>query len=322
MIVPQEPFNQVRTPVLLIIFRRPELVATALSRLRIVRPPKLYVAADGPRAGCPDDIAGCAESRRLVETGIDWPCELKLRFRERNLGVQHGVVDAIDWIFEHEEQAIILEDDVAAEPDFFHFCDELLERYCDDQRIATISGTSYWQGVAQYSYHASNFIDMWGWATWRDRWKNYDAAMKAWPQFANKGRLGNMPGASPRFERYWRRIMDDTAAGKMYAWDYQWILSCWNLGQVSLFPSVPLVQNLGFDERATNTIARSMPRYCRLPGKLKFPLAHPPQLDLDPERERAMWAFRFHISTRDALVLFFKLPLARLMARIRKKLAR
>lgn len=308
--------DQVNTPVLLIIFNRPDHVAAAIEQLRTVRPVRLYVAGDGPRAGEGGDGLACAEARRLVEQGVDWPCELKLRFRERNLGVQHGVVDAINWLFTHENQGIVLEDDILAGPDFFRFCDEMLDRYRDDTRVATIGGTSYWQGKSPFSYHASGFIDMWGWATWRDRWQHYDGAMAAWPDFANSGRLAALPGASRRFVRYWRRIMDLTKAGDIRAWDYQWILTCWARGMVSVHPGVPLVRNRGFGQAASNTVARRIPRYCRTIKPLAFPLLHPPTLVPDPARERALWAFRFHISVWDGFVLFFKMPLLRLRERL------
>ncbi|MFC0588682.1 hypothetical protein ACFFF7_04590 [Novosphingobium aquiterrae] len=316
------PYGPVSTPVLLIIFRRPELVEIALDKLRAVRPATLYVAADGPRPDVPEDCLGTAACRSLIAAGIDWPCDVHLRFRDANLGVQHGVVDAIDWIFETEEQAIILEDDVAPEPDFFRFCDELLERYRDNPAVATIGGISYLQQPAQSSYHASSFIDMWGWATWRDRWRHYDAAMDAWPEFADSGRLAAMPGASPRFVRYWRMIMDETKAGRMKAWDYQWMLTCWHRGMVALHPRVPLVRNLGFGRLATNTALRSVPRFCRPTGTLTWPLVDPASLVPGTESERQMWAFRFHISARDAVIQSVRLPLARLYRKILDQFAR
>lgn len=310
------PYGPVRSPVLLIIFRRPDLVIQAIERLRLVRPQRLYVAADGPRPGVAGEAEACEEARRVVRDSIDWPCQLEIRFRTDNLGVRYGPVDAIDWFLSNEPEGIILEDDIAAEPNFFRFCDELLERYRDDPRVAAINGTSYWKGPSQSSYHASNFIDMWGWATWRDRWLLYDAEMKSWPSFADAGNLAKIPGASPRFVRYWTEILDQTKAGLIRAWDYQWMLTCWTHGLLALQPAVPLVVNKGFRPDASNTMASRSARYCRDPQPLAFPLIHPASIEPDPLRERAMWAFRFHISKRDALMLTFKMPLVRLRDRI------
>lgn len=295
--------------VLLLLFNRPEKARAAVERLRAVRPPRLYVVADGPRAHVPTDAAACEAVRLAVRENVDWPCELQLRFRDENYGVRRGVADGIDWFFSHEEQGIILEDDIAAEPQFFPFCAELLERYRDDPRVGSICGTSYWSGPAQFSYHASSFPDIWGWATWRDRWQQYDAEMTAWPRFADEGGLRALPGATSRFEAYWRDLLDRTKAGEIGSWGYRWILTRWSQGTVSLFPTVPLVRNTGFGAGATNTLSSRIPRYCRPPGRLASPLRHPPELDIDPQRERAIWTLRFELSLTDRIVHWLKWPL-------------
>ena len=313
---------EVKTPILLIVFRRADLVTLVLEELRSVRPCKLYVAADGPRPGVATEPAECEAVRRAVVEGIDWPCEVRLRFRDANLGVQDGVVDAINWVFSTEEQAIILEDDILPTVDFFRFCDELLDRYRADSQVAAICGTSYLQGPSKVSYYASNCIDMWGWATWRDRWRGYDAQMSAWPSFDHSGRLAAMPGASPRFARYWRNIFDRTLAGHMNTWDYQWILTCWNKGQVALHPKVPLVRNIGFDDRASHTQVNRQPRYSRVPRPLSFPLHAPSTLKPDAASERAMWAFRFYISAWDDFLVPIKAKLGLLRRLIKMRLGK
>lgn len=310
---------QVTSAVLLTVFCRHELACEMMQRLRAVRPARLYIAADGPREHVPSDMRDCAATRRLVVEAIDWSCDVKLRFRDKNMGVQHGMVDAIDWFFANEEAGIILEDDIMAEPDFFRFCDEMLAKYADRKEVGTISGPSYWMGPAQYSYYASTFTDMWGWATWRDRWQQYDPQMKNWPEFDQSGKLAQMPGASRRFVRYWRRIFDEAKADRFLAWDYQWILTRWSLGSISIFPTVPLVRNKGFGSKATNTKVVKAPRYCREAGTLDFPLKHPPSLTVDPVRERDMWAFRFFISATDDFIYCAKAP-GRWMRRLARAL--
>lgn len=47
------------------------------------------------------------------------------------------------WVFEKEEQAIILEDDCIPNLDFFRYCDEMLEKYKDDERVMMVSGSNY-----------------------------------------------------------------------------------------------------------------------------------------------------------------------------------
>ena len=127
------------TPVLMVIFRRPDLTGQLIEMLRRVKPPRLYVAADGPRADRPGELAKCALARKTVEDNVDWPCLVFKDYSDKNIGAKRRVSSAVSWMFEHEEAGIILEDDCHPSESFCRYCDELLERYRDDERIMTIS---------------------------------------------------------------------------------------------------------------------------------------------------------------------------------------
>ena len=104
--------EQFDTPILFLIFNRPDLTARVFDRIREVQPKYLYVAADGPRIDKPEDVEKCESARKVVLDQIDWPCELKTLFRQENLGCGIAVSQAINWFFEHVEQGIIIEDDI------------------------------------------------------------------------------------------------------------------------------------------------------------------------------------------------------------------
>ena len=61
--------------------------------------------------------------RGYIKKNIDWECDIKTLFRDKNLGCKcskhaiHG--------FENEEMGIILEDDCLPSRVFFWFCEEL-----------------------------------------------------------------------------------------------------------------------------------------------------------------------------------------------------
>ena len=177
-------------PVLFLIFNRPDTTALVMEAIRAARPARLYVAADGPRPGCPGDAERCAEARRVV-TAVDWPCQVKTLFRETNLGCRKAVSSAIDWLFACEEEGIILEDDCVPTSDFFSFCGELLERFRDDKQIMAICGSCYAEAEPNYraSYYFSYYADPWGWATWRRAWRLYDGDLSRWPAFKARGGL-------------------------------------------------------------------------------------------------------------------------------------
>src|ERR1035437_9503449 len=95
------------TPILFLIFDRPDTTDRVFSTIREIRPKKLFIAGDGPRDDRPDDIEKCKQTREVV-SNIDWPCEIKTLFREKNLGCKIAVSSAIDWFFQNVEGGIIL----------------------------------------------------------------------------------------------------------------------------------------------------------------------------------------------------------------------
>src|SRR5688500_9438765 len=110
------------TPVLLLIFNRPDLTSRVVERLRQVSPRRLFIAADGPRPDRDGDMELCEAARALVDDAIDWPCEVYRLYRRANLGCKAAVTEAIDWFFETVDEGIILEDDCLPDITFFPFC--------------------------------------------------------------------------------------------------------------------------------------------------------------------------------------------------------
>ncbi|MCU0355758.1 MAG: nucleotide-diphospho-sugar transferase, partial [Cytophagales bacterium] len=173
----------------MIVFNRPQTTERVFSAIRKVRPQKLYVAADGPRA----DKADEAEKTRLtreIATRVDWDCEVKTLFRDENVGCGLGPATAISWLFEQEERGIILEDDCQPSESFFLFCEEVLKRYESDNRVMQVSGMNPlgdWCHDPDYDYYFSEAGITWGWATWRRAWRSYDYYVPNFKEMLHKG---------------------------------------------------------------------------------------------------------------------------------------
>ncbi len=148
----------INTPVVLIIFRRPDLTARVLKAIAAVRPRTLLVVADGPRPDRPDDVEACAAARAVIER-VDWDCEVVRNYSDVNLGCGRRPATGISWALERVDEAIILEDDCVPHPTFFRFCEEMLERYRDDERVMHIGGSTYQRRPipTAYSYVFSQF---------------------------------------------------------------------------------------------------------------------------------------------------------------------
>src|SRR5262245_21941551 len=168
-----------QTPVVVCLFNRPEPLTEVIKAVAAMRPPKLYLVADGPRADRAGDAEAC-ESARRVATAVDWPCEVHTDFASANLGLARRMYSGLSWVFSQEERAIVLEDDCVPDASFFAFCEELLERYRDDNRVLTINGDTFQdRDVAlPYSYWFSRYPHSWGWASWRRAWQLMDFEMR------------------------------------------------------------------------------------------------------------------------------------------------
>lgn len=283
--------NSLRTPIVLMIFNRPLLTQQVFNEIRNAKPKKLLVIADGPRPGRGEDVEKCLAARKIIEQ-IDWECEVKKNYEVANLGCKRRVVSGLDWVFSMEEEAIILEDDCVPHPSFFPFCQELLARYRDDQRIMTISGNNFQDGQRRTadSYYFSRYAHIWGWATWRRAWKFYNVDMNLWPVVRGGKWLFDMLGSiradvkdgqcwfdvrgSMKTIEYWYKIFDYTYGGRIDTWDYQLLFTSWLQNSLHILPNVNLVSNIGFGVDATHT--KTISKGANLPvTRMAFPLVHP-----------------------------------------------
>ena len=260
-------------PVLLIAFNRPETTSQVLALLQELKPQRLYLACDGPRPDRPKDADLCAAVRELLASGITWSCEVHRLMRPTNLGCRLGVSGAIDWFFEQEEEGIILEDDILPEPSFFPYCQELLNRYRDDQRVGMIASNNHQSEPPPdgSSYYFSVYAHIWGWATWRRAWQTYHQALESWPEFRRQGWLEQIGGRA--FADQWSHWIDQVYTGVVDTWDMTWQLACWQQGYLICLPKCELIRNVGFGPTATHTLDETSP--LRAPAELDFPLVHP-----------------------------------------------
>jgi hypothetical protein len=247
-----------QTPILLLLFNRLDTTKQVLEMLRVIKPKYLYVAADGPRENCIEDRGRCNDLRNWVLSNVDWICEVKTLFQEKNLGCGRGPVTGITWFFNQVEEGIILEDDCVPDLSFFYFCENLLEYYRNSNRISIISGVNFdsenlcFKGDDSYFYSAFPFT--WGWATWRKNWVDYDFEIKRWGVI-NKKELLQYLFENKGYQKAWAQLFE-----KIYKmpptdiWDFQFFFSCFLKRQYSIVPKNNLVTNIGVGINATHTI--------------------------------------------------------------------
>jgi hypothetical protein len=265
------------TPILFLIFNRPDTTQRVFEAIRSAQPKQLFIAADGPRKSYSDDLQNCAQTKLIVDK-IDWECDVKTLFRETNLGCKYAVSSAITWFFSNVTEGIILEDDCVPSMSFFYYCSELLDKYKNDNRVMMISGDNFLMSNEvefEYSYYFSKYHFIWGWATWKRAWDLYDVELRMWPElFKNHSFLAaQYPNVYEN--KYWHYILEQTYRGNINTWDYQWAFTMWANHGLSICPKVNLISNIGFDKNATH--CSDSVKVSNLPNEeISLPLRHPP----------------------------------------------
>jgi hypothetical protein len=259
------------TPVLLLIFNRPNQSLQILESIRQQQPTQLFIAADGPREHKTGEAGLCEETRNTILQGIDWPCEIKTLFRDTNLGCGKAVSGALDWFFSHVEEGIILEDDCLPDPTFFSFCSMMLDRYRTHENILHVGGSNYQMGIhrGDASYYFSQYAHIWGWATWRRAWQHYDFTLLKYQHTPREG-----------FNQRFIMDLEGIYAQKIDTWDIQWFMSVLFCKGLAITPNTNLVRNIGYGKEATHT--KTTPAWFRRMVYGTLPdIIHPADIALD-----------------------------------------
>lgn len=246
-------YSDLRTPVTFIFFNRLDTTKCVFEEIRKVRPAKLYLVADAPRRGRDDDIEKVKETREYVESRIDWPCEVNRNYAESNMGCKLRISSGLSWVLSIEEETIVLEDDVVPRKEFFFFCQQMLNKYRNVDKIMMISGTNLIRNCKKKeSYYFSYFSSIWGWATWRRAWEKYDPEMKDWPNVRKHWKLWSIqPGLSYLF-LVWN--MNYVYRKEMDTWDFIWDYARYRNRGLGVVPNANLIKNIGFNrEDAVHT---------------------------------------------------------------------
>jgi len=253
----EQNIMKIDTPILLLGFNRPENMKKLIEALRPMKPARVYISVDGPRIHNEADQAKVLATQELISE-IDWDCNLEIRFLDLNYGCKLAISSGIDWLFEHEECGIILEDDCIPTLEFITFAARMLSKYEHDERVMHISGNSFFPKAPDYEFnhYFSKIFNVWGWATWKRAWNKFefnsqdDLAINPnkliSDYYQNKAR-------SNWFLRYYRESLSPEAS----AWSPHWVFSVIRSGGLAITPMANLVQNIGFTLDSTHASSKS-----------------------------------------------------------------
>lgn len=240
----------VQNPVLFITFVRPEYARRSWDAIKAAKPKTLYFYSNKGREEKDGEIKRNEEIRSYIKE-IDWECDLHTWFRDKTVNVYESLYGAISWLFENEDQGIILEEDCVASLAFFDYCDKLLPRYKEDYRIWIISGDNYYEKInfGPFDYFYSQDMQIFGWASWKSRWNQVD-----W----NKGldiknlileRVLDSAFRTRVKRRIYKKLINKLGdfIQETKCWDYTFLTYGIGNNSLSVVPARHLVMNIGLD---------------------------------------------------------------------------
>ena len=283
------------SPVLFLIFNRPEITQQVFSAIRKAKPPRLYVAADGPRSDYPNEDEKCEHSRKIA-TNVDWDCEVKTLFRDQNLGCRLAVSQAIYWFFEQEPEGIILEDDCLPSQSFFWFCQEMLEYFRNDKAVGVICG--FYSNELEYkpsaSFFFSRYLRVWGWAGWRRSNEGYDSNINLLIEKQNTWKKDIFSHTDIFLKRYWQDMFEEVGSGKIDTWDIQLQYLLWQKKQQVIVSSKNLVQNIGWAQGA-HPLTKDH-NHELATSEINFPLTTPDMTERDTRADQVIEKISYQIT--------------------------
>jgi len=283
------------TPVLFLIFNRPEITKQVFNAIQQAKPPRLYVAGDGPRSKCTEDEENC-KLARLIATKVDWDCEVKTLFRNHNLGCRLAVSQAIYWFFEQEPEGIILEDDCLPSQSFFWFCQEMLEYFRNDKAVGVICG--FYSNELEYkpsaSFFFSRYLRVWGWAGWRRSNEGYDSNINLLIEKQNTWKKDIFSRTDIFLKRYWQDMFEEVGSGKIDTWDIQLQYLLWQKKQQVIVSSKNLVQNIGWAQGA-HPLTKDH-NHELATSEINFPLTTPDMTERDTRADQVIEKISYQIT--------------------------
>lgn len=243
------------TPILIITYKREKSLQKIFNIVKKLNPKKLYISSNASPKNDLKVFNKVCNVRKIINN-LKINGKVYKLYRSKHLEVYDLIPQSISWFFFHEKSGIILEDDCIPSKDFFYFCEKLLNKYSNNKLINSIGGSNFYKRKINKDYYFSKYNHIWGWATWRRSWKNFNLNIKFWKNYkdTNNWKLLNH---NYNEQKYWEKKFDKIYKGSIYTWDYSWQACAWYNNQLSIIPSKSLVKNVGFDDDATYTVGRN-----------------------------------------------------------------
>jgi hypothetical protein len=243
--------EQAIAPIALFAYNRPRHLQRTVEALRsnhLAAQSDLFVFCDSAKTS---DHEPAAAEVRAVARSIAGFRSVEIIERPQNWGLAKSIVDGVSTVCGRFGRTIVLEDDMVTSPWFLAFMNDGLDRYRDDDRVASIHGYCYPVDETLPRNFFLRGADCWGWATWSRAWQLFEAdGSKLLRALQERGLLHefDLDGAFS-----FSQMLQNQIDGKNDSWAVRWHASCFLRERLTLYPGRSLVQNIGNDASGTHS---------------------------------------------------------------------
>ena len=168
--------------------------------------------------------------------------------REKNWGLANSLIAGITEIVNKYGRVIVVEDDLILSPYFLRYMNEALEKYKDEDRVASISAFLNPIDCEAPETFFLRYFACWGWATWKRGWdilnKDANALLK---QLRWKKNDFNIKASHNFYGMlYCQKV------GLIDSWAVRFYASQFLAGKLQLFPGKSMATQTGTDGSGTH----------------------------------------------------------------------
>ena len=229
--------------IVLIAFNRPIHTQNVLESLRSEGVSELTIFIDG--AEKKHDVMMQKELYTVIQA-VDW-ANIEVVQHDYDLGLENSISFAVSSTLKRYDAVIVLEDDCIVQKGFKNFMYQALNEYKDKKKVRSICSFTYpCLDPAQITGDIF-FIDRfcpWGWATWKDRWVDYDSNFS---RLAADFKQSKTPVTKVGQDIYNYCSDARYLENSQDIWSLNWILTHYLTNTLAAYPRYSLINNIGFD---------------------------------------------------------------------------
>jgi len=232
-------------PIVLFVYNRlwhTQKTIEALQKNELASESELFIYADGAKS---EKVSTQVSQVRNYIQEVDGFKKVTIVERGENWGLANSIIDGVTEAVNKYGRVIVLEDDLVVGEYFLKFMNNSLNYYEDKKDVWHISGWNYPISLeTSKDVYFYRIMDCWGWATWNDRWKNFEKNTNILINSMSSEDIDrfNLDGCTD----LWRQV-ELNKSGRIDTWAIFWYATIFNHNGLCLNPVKSYVMNIGND---------------------------------------------------------------------------